>query len=110
LPYVSAFVDESGNLGFTTDGLPAYNEAFKKEFYHTHNPRPVHIRHLTFNGRKHNNHLMERLNDEIRDREKTFRGLKKDDTPILRVISYSITISGLMMGLKAKPQQSGNQD
>jgi transposase-like protein len=71
-------------LVFTTDGLPAYNEAFKKEFYHTHNPRPVHIRHITFNGRKHNNNLMERLNGEIRDREKTFRGLKKDDTPILK--------------------------
>jgi transposase-like protein len=71
-------------LVFTIDGLPVYNEAFKKEFYHTHNPRPVHIRHITFNGRKHNNNLMERLNGEIRDREKTFRGLKKDDTPILK--------------------------
>ena len=26
---------------------------------------------------------MERMNDEIRDREKTMRGLKKVDTPIL---------------------------
>jgi len=26
---------------------------------------------------------MERLNNEIRDREKTFRGLKKMDTPII---------------------------
>jgi len=30
-----------------------------------------------------NNNKMERLNGEIRDREKTMRGLKKNDTPIL---------------------------
>jgi hypothetical protein len=30
-----------------------------------------------------NNNKMERFNGEIRDREKTMRGLKKDDTPIL---------------------------
>ncbi len=29
-----------------------------------------------------NNNKMERLNGEIRDREKVFRGLKKKDTPI----------------------------
>lgn len=69
---------------FTTDGLPAYNEAFRKEFSRRQAPRPRHIRHITLNGRRHNNNLMERLNGEIRDREKTFRGLKKDDTPILK--------------------------
>jgi hypothetical protein len=31
-----------------------------------------------------NNNKMERLNGEIRDREKTMRGLKKMDTPILK--------------------------
>jgi len=31
-----------------------------------------------------NNNKMERFNGEIRDREKTMRGLKKDDTPILK--------------------------
>jgi len=30
-----------------------------------------------------NNNRMERLNGEIRDREKTIRGLKKKETPIL---------------------------
>jgi hypothetical protein len=30
-----------------------------------------------------NNNKMERLNGEIRDREKTFRGLKREDTPII---------------------------
>ena len=31
-----------------------------------------------------NNNKMERLNGEIRDREKVIRGLKKKDTPILK--------------------------
>ena len=31
----------------------------------------------------HNNNKMERLNGEIRDREKVMRGLKKPDTPII---------------------------
>ena len=36
-----------------------------------------------FEGEVHNN-KMERLNGEIRDREKTFRGLKKIDSPFFR--------------------------
>ena len=44
--------------------------------------RTTHISHIHF---KHdmNNNKMERLNGEIRDREKTMRGLKKMDTPVL---------------------------
>jgi putative transposase len=42
-----------------------------------------HIRHITLKG-DHNNNKMERLNGEVRDREKTMRGLKRSDTPILK--------------------------
>jgi hypothetical protein len=42
----------------------------------------VHIRQITLTG-KHNNNKMERINGEIRDREKVMRSLKKTDTPIL---------------------------
>ena len=38
--------------------------------------------HLDGYSNKRNN-KMERMNGEIRDREKTMRGLKKNDTPIL---------------------------
>ena len=41
-----------------------------------------HIRHITLKGDRNNN-KMERLNGEIRDREKTMRGLKRRRTPIL---------------------------
>jgi transposase-like protein len=59
-----------------TDGLPAYRDAYKKEFWTRQKAtRTEHIRHITIRG-DHNNNKMERLNGEIRDREKTMRGLK----------------------------------
>ena len=53
-----------------TDGLPAYNDAYKKEFRTLRKPRAEHIRHIKLKG-DHNNNKMERLNGEIRQREKT---------------------------------------
>jgi putative transposase len=67
---------------FITDGLPAYHLAFKQEFYSCKNPRSQHICHIRLQG-DHNNNKMERMNGEIRDREKTMRGLKTKETPIL---------------------------
>ena len=65
-----------------TDGLPAYHDAFNREFYNNTNPRSRHINHIKLTGDMNNN-KMERINGEIRDREKTMRGLKKKNTPIL---------------------------
>jgi transposase-like protein len=61
-----------------TDGLPSYAKACEWAFDGTQ-----HIRNITLKG-QHNNNKMERLNGEIRDREKTMRGLKKRRTTILR--------------------------
>jgi putative transposase len=41
-------------------------------------------RKITLKGKAHNNNKMERINGEIRDREKTLRGLKKKRTTIFR--------------------------
>jgi transposase-like protein len=65
-----------------TDGLYSYHEAYKNEWYTRTKPRTEHIRHITIKGDRNNN-KMERLNGEIRDREKTMRGLKTKETPIL---------------------------
>ena len=65
-----------------TDGLPAYRNAFLKEYWTRKSPRIEHESHITLKGDRNNN-KMERLNGEIRDREKTMRGLKKSDTPVL---------------------------
>jgi transposase-like protein/DNA-directed RNA polymerase subunit RPC12/RpoP len=66
-----------------TDGLPAYHDAYKKEFWTQKNPRTKHISAIRFRG-DHNNNKMERMNGEVRDREEVMRGLKKVDTPILK--------------------------
>ena len=66
-----------------TDGLKSYHDAYKREFWTLKAPRTEHISHIRIRGDKNNN-KMERLNGEIRDREKIMRGLKKDDTLILR--------------------------
>ena len=42
-----------------------------------------HVRDIRLGGEVHNN-KMERLNGEMRDREKVMRGLKRTDTPILK--------------------------
>lgn len=66
---------------FVTDGLPAYMKSSKKVFGKDTN----HIKHIHLAGKRDrdNNNKMERLNGEIRDREKVFRGLKRFDTPII---------------------------
>ena len=67
-----------------TDGLPAYHDAYKKEFWtQKKETRTEHVRHITIRG-DHSNNKMERMNGEIRDREKTMRGLKTKDTAILQ--------------------------
>ncbi len=68
-----------------TDGLPAYHDAFNRELYTVTNPRSRHVNKikLTGNAWNENNNKMERINGEIRDREKTMRGLKKVGTKVL---------------------------
>ncbi|MGD0996263.1 MAG: hypothetical protein ABR909_12165 [Candidatus Bathyarchaeia archaeon] len=50
--------------------------------------------HITFRGDRNNN-KMERMNGEVRGREKVMRGLKINETPILKATNYSTTISDL---------------
>jgi transposase-like protein len=63
-----------------TDGLKSYSDA-SAEIY----PNTNHIHEITLTGKgelRHNN-KMERMNGEIRDREKTMRGLKVTDSDII---------------------------
>jgi putative transposase len=61
-----------------TDGLHVYSVASDQAF-----PNTEHVRHVRFQGDMNNN-KMERMNGEVRDREKVMRGLKRTDTPILK--------------------------
>jgi putative transposase len=66
-----------------TDGLRSYHDAWLKEYRTNKNiDSTVHIRQITLTG-KHNNNKMERMNGEIRDRERVMRSLKTEDSPIL---------------------------
>jgi putative transposase len=64
-----------------TDKLPAYHDAFNKEFWTRKNPRSKHVNSTKFSSEINNK--MERFNGEVRDREKVMRGLKKKKTSIL---------------------------
>jgi putative transposase len=66
-----------------SDGAPNFHTAFNRGLYTNKWPWTTHINHIRLQG-DHNNNKMERMNIEIRDREKTMRGLKKVDTPILK--------------------------
>lgn len=65
-----------------TDGAQNFHDAFNKELRTTRYGSPKHIQDIRFDGKIHNN-KMERMNGEIRDREKVMRSLKNPDTPII---------------------------
>jgi hypothetical protein len=66
-----------------TDGAPNFAEANKKEWRSMYAIGTTnHIRDIRMDGTVHNN-KMERMNGEVRDREKVMRGLKNTDSPIL---------------------------
>lgn len=66
--------------------MPAYHKAFNEEVFTNTKPQSQHINAIKLTGHSNtaNNNKMERINGEIRDREKTMRGLKIKETPILR--------------------------
>ncbi len=85
-----------------TDDLRSYHDAWLKE-YRTNKlaNSTIHIRNITLEG-THNNNKMERLNGEIRDREKMMRNLKKEDSPILKGYQIFHNYVRPHMGLKGK--------
>jgi len=64
-----------------TDGLGAYRDAVNKEFP-TNTSETEHLWNVGLQHHPNNNHI-ERLHGSIREREKTMRGLKVDETPIV---------------------------
>jgi len=59
-----------------SDGARNFHQAYLKE-YGTLEREKKHIRHIHLKG-DHNNNKMERLNGEVRDREKVTMGIKED--------------------------------
>jgi len=68
--------------------LRSYHDAYLTEFWtQKRETRTIHVNHIHLKGDRNNN-KMERLNGEIRDREKVMGVLKKVDAPIL--LGYEI--------------------
>jgi transposase-like protein len=66
-----------------SDRAANFHEAYTQEFRTMKlETRTEHIRHIRLAG-DYNNNKMERMNGEIRDREKVMRGLERKDSPIL---------------------------
>jgi transposase-like protein len=66
-----------------TDGAPNFHAGIEREFWRERKALMItHDRDIRFGGQIHNN-KMERMNGEIRDREKVVRGVKKPDSPLL---------------------------
>jgi transposase-like protein len=76
-----------------SDGAPNFNDAFKQEFFTRRKPRSRHVRHIRLQGDRNNN-KMERMNGEVRDREKVMRSLKKSDNRISNVSQLYETTYG----------------
>jgi hypothetical protein len=70
-------------LRLITDGLHAYELAYRREFYAHKKPVTKHIEHLTWRGEKGNEKMESFNGNTVRAREKTMRSLKREDTPIL---------------------------
>ena len=69
-----------------SDGAMNFHVAYKSEFRTARlENRTEHIRHIRLQG-DYNNNKMERMNGEIRDRERVMRGLENKNTPILKGI------------------------
>ncbi|MGI0080840.1 MAG: DDE-type integrase/transposase/recombinase, partial [Nitrososphaerales archaeon] len=66
-----------------TDGARNFREAYRRELWEMRRVlTPVHVRKIRLEGKSTNN-KMEKMNGEVRDREKVMRGLKNQDYAIL---------------------------
>jgi len=85
-----------------TDGAENFATANRKEYYSNLKAKnTVHIRDIAFHNDRHNN-KMERFNGGLRDREKTFRSLKTEDSPILEGMQIYHNFVRPHMGLNGK--------
>lgn len=88
---------------FITDGANNFVTAWRSEYRqkNSFDKKTEHIRHIHFKE-DNNNNKMERLNGEIRDREKVMRSLKKVDSPILAGMQIHHNFIRTHMGLDGK--------
>jgi putative transposase len=85
-----------------TDGAPNFHAGIESEFWREKKQLAlVHERDIRFGGEIHNN-KMERMNGEIRDREKVVRGVKREDSPLITGLQIYHNYVRSHMGLDGK--------
>jgi transposase-like protein len=85
-----------------TDGAPNFNSAIRSAYWRENRALGIrHVQDIRFNGQIHNN-KMERMNGEIRDREKVVRGVKKENSPLLTGLQIYHNYVRPHMGLEGK--------
>jgi transposase-like protein len=85
-----------------TDGAFNFESAFRSAFRVENKYQAIkHLRHVRFQGDL-NNQKMERMNGEIRDRERVVRGVKRDDSPLLTGIQIYHNFVRPHMGLDGR--------
>jgi transposase-like protein len=99
-------------LAIVHDGLHTYNEAFDREFYTNYGPRIENVRSV---GQRDEglNQMVERVNNTVRDREKTFRGMDNDRSAQIMVDGIRINYNFIRphMGLDGRtPAQTAGLD
>ncbi len=92
--------------------MRTHNEAFTKEFYANHGPRIENVRSV---GQSDEglNQMVERVNNTVRDREKTFRGMDNDRSSQIMADEIRINYNFIRphMGLDGKtPAQTAGLD
>jgi len=104
-PMFKAAIQAAGKVPktFISDGANNFHDAYRKEMWSPYGEveSPVHVRHIRMSGDMNNN-KMERMNGEIRDREKTMRGLKVSETAILKGYQIYHNFVRPHMGLEGK--------
>jgi len=85
-----------------TDGAFNFSSAFESAFYRENKALAIqHVRHVRMSGDLNNN-KMERMNGEIRDREKVVRGVKREDSPLIAGLQIYHNYIRPHMGLDGK--------
>jgi transposase-like protein len=96
-----------------SDALPAYKSAYKAEFLNdvatkTENP-PKHNFGAGIRGQV-DNCIMERANNTLRGRERNYRGLKVDDTPMIPMFAAYYNLVREHQALGKTPAQAAKID
>jgi len=105
-------VAKKAPIVIATDGMQAYNEAFRKEFFTLKGPRVRHYRKVGIRTKGMTQARVERLHNSIRPRASVLRGFKKVESANVLMTGYRIWYCYVRehQGLKRTPSEAAEID